>query len=206
MTKTFDAAATATALLGARAQHRQLLATEIDVEAQTTAQAYAVQELVMQELGPIGAFKTSKTPDGEQLMAPIPAGVIRQSGATFADDELLQVGVELEIAFRLERELPPLDDATFARALRDNVVAVPVIEVVDTRLAFLDTSHPMMKLADNQSNGGLVIGQPIAHWQDVNLATPGHNFLVGEGVVSEGPDQGILAVERHREAKLVGPA
>ncbi|MGI9423421.1 MAG: hypothetical protein ACR2PA_09525, partial [Hyphomicrobiaceae bacterium] len=101
-----DTAAIAQALLSARAQRRQLKVTDIDGEVQTLNDAYAVHERVMQELGPVGAFKTSKLPDGTQIVAPIPASVVRPSGATFAADELLQVGIELEIAFRIERGLP----------------------------------------------------------------------------------------------------
>ena len=138
----------------------------------------------MQELGPVGAFKTSKLPDGTQIVAPIPASVVRPSGATFAADELLQVGIELEIAFRIERGLPSPDAEDFEDKLRSCVVALPVIEVVDTRLAFLETCHPMMKLADNQSNGGLVIGQPVADWQERNVATPDHHFAAGDTVIS----------------------
>jgi len=181
-----DTAAIAQALLSARAQRRQLQVTDIDGEVQTLADAYAVHEQVMQELGPVGAFKTSKLPDGTQIVAPIPASVVRPSGATFAADELLQVGIELEIAFRIERGLPSPDAEDFENKLRSCVVALPVIEVVDTRLAFLETCHPMMKLADNQSNGGLAIGQPVADWQERNVATPDHHFAAGDTVISTG--------------------
>ena len=187
MTVSFDAAAVASALMVARAHHRQLESTDIEVEAQTLAQAYAVHELVMKDLGPVGGFKTSKTPDGSQIVAPIPAGVVRQSGATFSADELLKPGIELEIAFRIEHELPAPTDDDFSEGLRTCVVALPAIEVVDTRLAFLDTCHPMMKLADNQSNGGLVIGRAVSDWQGLNLATPNHHFVSGNTIISHGP-------------------
>ena len=93
----------------------------------------------------------------------------------------------MEIAFRLERELPALDDPDMAGKLKAAVVAFPVIEVVDTRLAFLDTCHPMMKLADNQSSAGLVYGEPVADWQSLNLTNPGHKFTADDQLVSGGP-------------------
>ena len=109
------------------------------------------------------------------------------AGAAFAAGELVLAGIELEVAFRLEADPPPLDAPDFAERLRQTVVAVPAIEVVDTRLAFHETCHPMMKLADNQFNTGLVVGAPIADWQSLNLTNPGHAFHAGDAVVSEGP-------------------
>lgn len=184
---TFDAKSVAQKLLSARKTRSQLQATDVDQEATTLSEAFAVHSLVMAELGAVGAFKTSKTPEGGQILAPIPANDVRPDGATFTGDELVQIGIELEIAFRLERELPALDDPDFADKLKAAVVAYPVIEVVDTRLAFLDTCHPMMKLADNQSNAGLVYGEPVADWQSLNLTNPGHEFTAADQLVSEGP-------------------
>ena len=184
---TFDATAVAGKILAARRSRTQLQATDIDQEATTLDEAMAVHSLVMAELGNVGAFKTSKTAEGVQILAPIPAYDVRPNGATFTGEELVQVGIELEIAFRVEQPLPALDDADFANKLKSAVVAYPVIEVVDTRLAFLETSHPMMKLADNQANAGLVYGAPVADWQALNLTNPGHRFTANDNIVSEGP-------------------
>ncbi|MEM6497322.1 MAG: 2-keto-4-pentenoate hydratase, partial [Pseudomonadota bacterium] len=105
---------------------------------------------------------------------------------TFTSSELVQVGIELEIAFRLEQALPARDDPEFSEKLKAAVVAYPVIEVVDTRLSFLETCHPMMKLADNQANAGLVFGAPVADWQTLDVTNPGHKFTADEAIVSEG--------------------
>lgn len=184
---TFDATAVAGKLLAARRSRTQLQATDIDQEATTLEEAMAVHALVMAELGDVGAFKTSKTPENVQILAPIPASDVRPNGATFTGEELVQIGIELEIAFRVEHPLPALDDTDFADKLKKAVVAYPVIEVVDTRLAFLETCHPMMKLADNQSNAGLVYGAAVTDWQDLNLTNPGHKFTSGGQLVSDGP-------------------
>ncbi len=183
---TFDARSVADKILAARRSRTQLQATDIDQEATTMDEAMAVHTHVMAELGAVGAFKTSKTPDGTPFFAPIPAGDVRPTGATFAGNELVQIGIELEIAFRLEKALPALDDPEFSEKLKAAVVAYPVIEVVDTRLAFLETCHPMMKLADNQANAGLVFGAPVADWQSVDVTNPGHKFTADEAIVSEG--------------------
>ncbi len=186
MPLTIDAAATAAALLHARRTLSQLDVTDLDREATTLADAYAVHELVIKEIGPVGAFKVGKLADGTLMMAPIPESGVRASGAAFAADEIVQSGVELEIAFRIERELPDLAAPDFTDRLRRAVVAVPAIEVVDTRLAFHDTCHPMMKLADSQFNAGLVVGAPRQDWQALNLTTPSHKLTAGAATISEG--------------------
>ncbi len=187
MPNTFDADAVAAKLLHAHRARMQLGVTDIDQEATTLDDAYAIHTAVMRELGPVGAFKTSKTPDGTQIKAPIAASGVRNSGAVFTADELVMAGIELEIAFRFEADPPSPDVADFEDMLRAAVVALPAIEVVDTRLAFHETCHPMMKLADNQFNAGLVVGAPVRDWQGLDLAGPQHTFHAGDALVSDGP-------------------
>lgn len=183
---TTDTAAFARALLAAYKTGTPVQRNDIASEPATLDDAYAVHRQVMAEIGPAGAFKTSKEPDGQQIMAPIVASGVRPSGASFTADELNLAGIELEIAFRLEAELPSPGSDGFDDILRASVVAVPVIEVVDTRLAFHETCHPMAKLADSQFNAGLVVGEPVRDWQDLNLNDPMHTFQADGATVSEG--------------------
>ena len=183
---TTDSAGFAQAVLTARATGKLIERRDLSGEPTTLHEAYAVHRAVMREIGPVGAFKTSREPDGQQIMAPIAADGVRPSGASFSGDELNLAGIELEIAFRLDAKLPPPQADDFDDRLRASVVAVPVIEVVDTRLAFHETCHPMAKLADNQFNAGLVVGAPIKDWWDLNLDNPAHTFKAADVVVSEG--------------------
>ena len=183
---TIEPAAFAQALLAAHKTRKPVERSALSGEPTTVSEAYAVHSAVMAEIGPVGAFKTSREPDGQQIMAPIAAAGVRPSGAAFGGEELHLAGIELEIAFRLDAALPAPSADDFEDRLRASVVAVPVIEVVDTRLAFHEACHPMAKLADNQFNAGLVIGAPIANWWDLNLADPAHTFKAGGKVVSEG--------------------
>lgn len=183
---TTDTAAFAQALLLARSTGKPVERSDIPGEPTTVDEAYAVHAAVMKEVGPVGAFKTSREPDGQQIMAPIAADGVRPSGGVFKSEELNLAGIELEIAFRLDAALPPPDSDDFDDQLRASVIAVPAIEVVDTRLAFHETCHPMAKLADNQFNAGLIIGAPIKDWWDLNLDNPAHTFKAGNTTVSEG--------------------
>jgi 2-keto-4-pentenoate hydratase len=56
---------------------------------------------------------------------------------------------------------------------------MPVIEVVDTRLTNPDAAGDLWKLADNQSNGGLVFGDPVAGWSGQPLDAADIELTVG---------------------------
>ncbi|RAI02398.1 2-keto-4-pentenoate hydratase [Acuticoccus sediminis] len=123
----------------------------------TGADVTDVQALVADELGPVTAWKTAPGAD-KPMIAPILGRRVKPSGATFGTDEIGACGIELEIAFRLDAPLPPLDAPDFAARLREVVTPIVTIEVVDGRVEdFVDAPAPA-KLADNQNNGGLVLG------------------------------------------------
>ncbi|MBY6142200.1 2-keto-4-pentenoate hydratase [Leisingera daeponensis] len=135
----------------------------------SAGQAYQAQEALAQRFGPVGAFKVACKPGQPVIMAPIYAADIRPSGHSFPTPKGEQIGIELEIGFRILRPLPQPSTAEYRQRLRDCVSLVPVIEVVLTRLEDAEAASPMLRLADNQLNGGLVVGPERADWQDLNL-------------------------------------
>ena len=187
MTDAFNAEAVASALVAARSARRPIDAAAFGPDPATLADAYAVHQAVVRQLGAVGAFKTGIASDGQQVMAPILTDGVRSSGARFSPDELWLAGVELEIAFCVERPLPERSAPDFTDRLRDAVVAVPAIEVVDTRLEFHADCGEWTKLADNQFNAGLVVGEPVRDWPMRDLSTPGHTLQVGGATIADGP-------------------
>lgn len=178
----------AKALIDARRTGRKLGPRDVGTGPSDVAAAYRIQAEVARAAGPVVAWKTGrKTPGGEQTLAPIFAGTVRPSPATFGADELWLIGVELEIAFLIERPLPPVDDPDFEARARGCVSAVAVIEVVDTRLADHEAAGPLAKLADNQINAGLVVGTLRADWQDLDLTRPAAALAFGAETVIDGP-------------------
>lgn len=177
--------AAAARLLDARGAGRPFLAAPDDGPADEAA-ALAAQALVAAEVGPVGAFKTGrKTPDAAPIMAPIFARDIHASGATIAGGRLR--GVELEVAFRLERPAPAPDDPAFEQKLRAAVVALPAIEIIESRLEDMEAAGPHWKLADNQMNGALVLGAPLADWAALPLARPALRLAIAGATAQEGP-------------------
>lgn len=125
------------------------------------ADAYAVQDSVAAALGPVGAWKVgAKSPHAQPTCAPIFASLVMASPAEIPAARLGMIGIEAEIAFRLAHAVepggPPLRDADLRGLIAS---AHPAIEVVDTRVADWRSADRLWLLADNQMNGGLVVGE-----------------------------------------------
>lgn len=158
---TFDPQRFAAELLAARQTRQAFAPSEGPAKPRSRADAYAVQAVVNLKIGPAGGFKTGRgSASDTPIMAPIPANCVRPSPALFDAGAMRLVGVELEIAFRLEGDLPSPEEANFEDRLRGAVMVLPAIEVVDCRLADTGGTDPVAKLADNQFGYGLVVGNP----------------------------------------------
>jgi 2-keto-4-pentenoate hydratase len=132
----------------------------------------------MQDIGPIGGWKVgAKGPDREPNCAPLPAAGILTSLAALGDGAWRVRGIETELAVRLERDLAPRDRPYG----RDEVLSaigalVPAIEVVETRLIEFPAADPVASLADLNSHGALVVGDPV---------TPGPDALDGARIEAQ---------------------
>jgi 2-keto-4-pentenoate hydratase len=158
----FDPQRFAAQLLAARATCEPCAPDEEVAKPRSRADAYAIQAVVNGSIGPAGGFKTGRKASTETpIMAPIPRECVRPSPAEFDAREMRLVGVELEIAFRLESAPPDPEDPDFDDRLRAAVSVLPSIEVVDSRLTETAGADPITKLADNQFAHGLVVGKPV---------------------------------------------
>lgn len=154
----------------------------------TVAEAHAIQAAVIARLGPVGGFKAGRSKDGEApAMAPILRAAIRPSGTVIPPDESRLRGVELEIGFLLLADPPDLQASDFEARLRASVAALPALEIVESRLNEFEAAGPLWKLADNQINGGLVLGAPVADWLDCNLSAPAAGLRIGTETIWDGP-------------------
>lgn len=159
---------TAAADLLAARQGRRPMAVRAPGPA-TAAEAFAVQDRVAASLGPAGAWKVGRGPSAAPVTAaPIAASLVRPSPCSWPASELLRLGIEVEIAFRLGRDLPGAADAATVRAAIASVHAV--IEVVDSRFDTWPVPDPLWSLADNQNNGGLVYDPEGIAWTGASLA------------------------------------
>jgi len=134
------------------------------------AAVYAIQDGVAKATGPVAGWKVgARTPTADPNPAPLLAGALVKSPATFDGKAMHMIGVEIEISFHIARHIAqrdqPVDREEALAAVGDAFVGM---EVVDTRLADFKSVDPEWLLADNQMNKALVIGDPINHWRKLD--------------------------------------
>ena len=131
-----------------------------DLRPADAAAAYALQDALLERIGPIGGWKVgAKTETAEPTCAPLPASGILPTGSNLQLIPSSLRGIEVEVALRVRRDIDGSPQAIDALTLDDMFDAVfPAIEVVETRLADFIDADPFSKLADLSSHGALVVG------------------------------------------------
>jgi 2-keto-4-pentenoate hydratase len=156
--------AVAHALIRARRDQVAADATAFATQLTTPAEAYAVQQRVVDELNGFDVTAPphwkSGGPDLHAIThAPLPRSGVWASPAKSGAWNFHQRGVEVEIALRLARDV----DAALAATLdveraRGLIGAMAVsIEIVDSRWRDPQNAAPLLKLADLLSHGALVL-------------------------------------------------
>ncbi|WP_224825906.1 hydratase [Cognatishimia sp. MH4019] len=158
-------------------------------------EAFAAQAAVMEEFGPVGAFKVADKAGQPFVMAPIRADRIFESGADVPIID--EAGIELEVGFEVLSSLPEGADLA---TLVHHIWPRPVIEVVDTRIAGPLANDPYVKLADLQANSAIVVGPRATAWDRsdfgsmvAQLTCGDMHVLDGETMVPGGSALNILA-------------
>ena len=137
-----------------------------------TAQAYRVQALLMQALGPVGGWKVGAPgPDGPISCAPMPRAGLSTAPHIFDSARFTRREVESEICFRLAADLPasraPYDAGAVLAAV---ATCHPGIEVLQSAYADPDGAGPLAVLADLIQHGAYVVGAPIEGWRALDFA------------------------------------
>lgn len=133
----------------------------------TADEAYAVQEHVASELGwTSGADAPSHWKGGgpgvgsTAVFARLPPPWVQPSPGEFAARDFHRKGIEIEVAFRLARDITAVDLA--ARSAHDPAAFIDAmavsIELVDFRWQGCDRAPASLRMADLQCNGALVVG------------------------------------------------
>jgi 2-keto-4-pentenoate hydratase len=155
----------AQALLRARRTHTTLPSALFARELNRPEEAYAVQDAVAHALGWFGDTPARHWKSGapsrnaEATHAPLPPDGVWHSPARAAHRSFHRRGIEAEIALRLRQ---PVDAARAASLTPQQSLGLidamtVAIEIVDSR--WVDDDAPaLLKLADMQVNGALVLG------------------------------------------------
>src|SRR5207248_28405 len=79
-------------------------------------------------------------------------------------------GIEVEIAYRFDREFPPRADDYTRQEIEQGLTALVGAEIVDTRFTSYDDTPPLERMADFLANGAYVEGPSRADWREFDLA------------------------------------
>jgi 2-keto-4-pentenoate hydratase len=134
--------------------------------------AYATQSHVAETLAAdVGGWKVGIRPDGTPMAAPLYADTMKTSGATWLRPPAGQLVVEVELALRLEDDLPERAHPYTRDEIADAVSEVLIgIELIHSRIAGIDTPPFFLVLADNLGNSGYVIGDALRNFRALDLA------------------------------------
>ena len=133
---------------------------------QSNDEAYAVQELVRKELAPeqaaVGRYWKSGASSREASLlssALLDSGVWA-SPAQARDWPFNMRLIEIEIALKTNRHVSPAEAATLTHEQAHALIGAMAvtIEVVDSRWQQTEQLQPLLKLADLQTHGALVVG------------------------------------------------
>jgi 2-keto-4-pentenoate hydratase len=165
-----DHSLAASTLLDARRARRWLASLPGDCRPKDMDDAYAIQNLVVAELGPVAAWKVGAGgPEAQPACAAIAQTSLFESGVRLPADMFHLVGVEAEIAYRFAADLPPRN----VPYSRDEVLAAigsvhPAIEISDTRFVAWASQDRSSHVADQLNHGALVIGAGVTDWRRID--------------------------------------
>ncbi|HEY9461302.1 MAG TPA: fumarylacetoacetate hydrolase family protein [Paralcaligenes sp.] len=154
-------ASAAQLLLNARSTQKLLPELPSEYRPGNSAEAYAIQDAVVAQLGPIGGWKVGAgSATAEPNCSPLPGSLIFNGSGSFSSRVYTLRGIEGEIGVRMKRDLPPRAEPY---SIPDVISAVgsvhPMIEVVESRFTDRGKVDPLSALADAASNGALVYGE-----------------------------------------------
>lgn len=154
-------------LVHARRTGRPLAELPAALEPHDAAEADAVQDAVAARLGPIGGYKVFQVGDGVGSRGGIIAHDIFASPARASLGPGV-VRIEIEVAFRIGRDLPGhADGRPYAVAEVEAVIegAFAAFELLSSRLPADPKPSSLAALADTMANRGLVFGPALADWR-----------------------------------------
>jgi 2-keto-4-pentenoate hydratase len=159
------------------------------------ADAYAIQRLAMDALGPIGGWKVGAAgPDAAITCAPMPESGLHDSPAVLDGNAFTSREIESEIAFVLGRDLPPRAHA-YTPAEVHAVLATchGGLEVLQSRFAAPDSVDALSHLADLIRHGAYVLGPSIPGWRDIDFtALTVEQTIAGDTITRTGNPAGDM--------------
>lgn len=194
--------AAARLLVDTRRANALLAALPADLTPPTIADAYAVQDRVRVLWGErVVAWKAGATALpvqqkfglGEPFAGPAFAPDTVSSPARLPAARFAHLALESEFAFRFGSTVPPrATPYTREEVLAAVDALVPAIEIVNPRFETLPFGRGTTAIADCAVNGGLVTGEPVGDFRDLDLAAHAVRLEVDGEVKAEGTGALVL--------------
>jgi 2-keto-4-pentenoate hydratase len=169
---------------------------------ESLADAYAVQDSVFEGLNEAagGWFVGCSNPEiQEQLglenpyLARLPASTIYDSPASLDPVRFPTITLEVEFAFRLARDLPPRSNPYSLEEVAAVVGTVhPTIEVVTSHLRDWVRQPIFSLIADNGTDGALVVGAGLDDWRGLDLGAVTAELHVNGKCVRQGDGAKVM--------------
>lgn len=192
----------ATRLKDARVEKRLLDDLPEDCRPRTIDEAYAIQDRLVDMLGDsVGGWFLGCTNVAiqqqlglnEPYYARLLESSVQESPSSLRPPKELSAVLELELAFRLSKDIPPKRGEYTENEIPSFIASVhPAIEVVIGH--FRDWTHKDIYsvIADNGTDGVLVHGEGVTEWQSLNLNEVPIKLSVNGNVVREGTGGNVL--------------
>lgn len=159
MTETPDIREAARLLVEARREGRLLKELPAHAQPASFADAAAVQTEMIRLLGePVAGYKVAGTDPATVIWGAVLQSRMLESPAAIHSATVPLLGVEAEIAYRLDTDIADDDRAMTLERFDTIVTALTAIEIVDTRFASYAGTPPLHRTADFMSNGALICG------------------------------------------------
>jgi len=98
------------------------------------------------------------------------AGDVSLSPATIKADDFVRLGLEFELAIELNADVVPQTQVHTSQSAYGYVAAVrPAFELIEDRNADYTNLDPFTLIADNAWCGGVVLGQTLDNWRELDL-------------------------------------
>jgi 2-keto-4-pentenoate hydratase len=171
-------------LIEARRTGNLLAALPPACRPETIDDAHAIQAATIAGLG--------ETVAGWKIGWPVKERVVRgailqsrvfRSGQSVPASLVPLLCVEVEVAFRFDRDLPPRDPPYTYAEVAEAVTALVGIEIVDSRYKSYRDAPLIERIADCVSNGGFVMGTLQPRWREFDLATLNASLVIDGKVI-----------------------
>ncbi len=176
----------------------------------THEEGYSVQKAVIAQWGePVAGWKSGATALpvqqrfglNEPFFGAIFASTVLQSPAKARatafehrqDPAKPGIALEVEFAFRVGRELAASPDGWSETAALDAIDAViPAFEIISPRFFAIPFETPGSALADCGVNGGIVLGQAVTDWRNIDYPNHKTRHVIDGKTVAEGTGALVL--------------